>query len=136
MGKAQTIIAKLKPLHRSWGMFAYTSIFTHQDHDRVLNWLWRDWWLKCGQDADIYDYKKTVKLAICVNATLEGTKHAHIVGHALTHTELANKLEVKKQNLKRDGWLYRMNEMGQLLDKVDQDALQPLAVLLKERGDG
>ena len=134
MGKAQTIIAKMPSLNRSLGMYLYTEMFTQQDLDRVRQWLYYTWMKKLGDEEDLDNYKKIARIVICVAVVIEGVKHTHATGQPMTHTELAGKIEVNKQHLKRDGWLCRINQMTGMLDKIDRDALQPLSILLN-KGD-
>lgn len=141
MGKAQNIIAKLPAVQKSWGMYAYTEPGEDRtenekrkaDLARVSQWLYREWWTRCGipQNFVDHDYRKTTRLILAVDTTVEQIKLLHITGQPTTKSELAESLGIGKQHLDRDGWWRILNQMGQLLDAVDRKALGPLTELLR-----
>ena len=60
----------------------------------------------------------------------ENMKTRLTVGKTTPMDQMHKTLGVRKNNLKRDGWLGRLDGMEDLIDKVDQEALAPLGALL------
>lgn len=132
-GHAQSIIAKLPEIDRSWGMYAYVDPFSERDLVRLRQWLLREWVAKHSKDYErsIYlNYRRTATLLLAIETSLSGVKHSHITGHGMTPSQVGAQIGCK--NPTRDGWMRRVHEMSMLLDKMDQRALAPLATLARE----
>lgn len=130
MGKAQAIIAKLPKLPRSWGMWCYTEVFTQQDHDRVRQSFFAEYESLHGDDFH-GDFLRTCRTITLLNFACEDMKSRVTKGIGTPRGELYSLLGVGKNNIKRDGWLHRLDVMERMIDEVDRDALIPLAELLK-----
>jgi hypothetical protein len=129
MGKAQTLIAGLPILHRSWGNFAYTDIFTTLEHNRIRQWLFSTWAEKNAEDYQ-GDFTKSYRTLILVDLATEDMKSRLTTGKA--KGKLHDHLGINRQNVKRDGWAARLEAMEDLIDQVDREALRPLMKLLPE----
>ena len=135
MGRAQTIIAKLPAVNRAWGEFAYSPIFKASDHLMIREYLYRKWWKTHKEAGLACSFQKMGTLLLCFDAALEGVKRTHMTdGDGPTKADIARQIGVDRQNLTRDGWMRRFNEMGQIIDDVDRRALGPLSVLLEKEG--
>jgi len=129
MGQVQNVVSRLPTLHQSWGAYAYTDIFTTEDHDRVRQWLFGSWAEEHGEEYQ-GSFTKTGRIIILVDLACEDMKTRNTTGQTTQRDEMHKSLGIRKNNLRRDGWLSRLDSMEFMLDEIDQEALAPLGALL------
>ena len=122
MGKAQSIIARLDPIQRAWGMYAYTDMFTTSDHEALRQWMWNQ------ANWQSPNYKKMLRSMILIDLCLENMRSVFNTGS--TKLRQHKILQVNKQNMSRDGWNAKIDILEGMIDNLDKDALAPLGILL------
>lgn len=128
-GKVQAVVGKLKPILRSWGMYAYTPRFTAQDEKRILNHVHaqyaRKYHLPTSRDG-------MARMLILESAALKDKAYNERNGGRLwSQADLAREIGIIPPNYSRD-WAHIYERMLRILDDLPPRALGPVYQLVSE----
>ena len=134
-GKVQSVVSKLKPLLKSWGMYAYTPRYSDKDVNRVRNYLWCEYARRFGLERHADRRQSMVRLLTLQEIVIDEKLHNERNGGTLYNkAELSILLAIQPQHFDRD-WGDTYKRCRGIIDKLPPKALGPVAELVSEMID-
>ena len=128
-GRAQGVIAGLKPLLRSWGMYAYTNMDTEDDMNRIADHLLHNLQPKLERNC----FMLTARVMMLIPLVMQNEAR-RLNGGAQQHsrTEISQHLGITDPANYYKSWRVKEERIGQVIDEIDRRALGPVSELIEE----
>ncbi len=134
-GKVQSVIAKLSPLYKAWGMCAYTPHGTREQYDRLLDTIHMDYGIMHPGDFVQLGLRRNARLLELITIALEDKIYNERNGNKkFTAAEIARRIEVDPRNFGRD-WGVVYERLQKIMEPWPAKALGPLWPLIHAEQD-